>query len=239
MLTFTSRRPGLRLHELDRRGYYRSPVTTAAFRQGVAPANKGRKFPAEVLTAREVYALIDGCGGGSAGKRNRALIVLLWRTGLRVGEALALYPKDVDLELGLVHVLHGKGNKARTVGIDPGARAILQAWIDARARLGAKRSEPLFCVISVPTIGQAMYSSYVRNMLKLAARRAGFEPGRRVHPHMLRHTHAYELLSEGFRLDYIQRQLGHSNPAVTGKYVSHLNPKDVVDAIQARGWPEH
>src|SRR5580704_16684213 len=74
----------------DRRGFYRSPVTLPEYRIGKAAPNKGRKFPPEPLTPREVLALIDACARGSAGMRNRALIALLWRTGLRVSEALAL-----------------------------------------------------------------------------------------------------------------------------------------------------
>ena len=64
------------------------------------------------------------CSGRYAptGLRNRALIALLYRTGLRINEALSLYPKDLDLEGGSVRVLNGKGGKSRTVGLDPGRR---------------------------------------------------------------------------------------------------------------------
>jgi integrase len=225
-----------RKRAVDRRGYYRSPVTLPDYRKGQAPANKGRKFPPEPLTPREVLALIDGCGRGAAGKRNRALIVMMWRTGLRVSEALALYPKDVDLDLGTVRVLHGKGNRARTVGLDAAARGILEIWLLERRRLGVTARDPLFCVISKPTIGKPMHSAYVRNMVKAAAGRAGIE--KRVHPHCLRHTHAFELAGERKDLRVISRQLGHSNIAVTARYVDHLNPWEVVEAIRDRPWPD-
>lgn len=240
MLTIPHARPArVQLHPLDRRGYYRSPITLPSYRQGQEPANKGRKFPVDVLSEREVLALVNACSNrGPSGLRNRALIVLMWRTGLRVNEALALQPRDVDLEGGRVHVRHGKGDKSRTVGIDPAACAVVQLWAEARRKLGAKPSQPLFCVISKPTIGEAMYSSYVRNLMKQAALKAGFDPSRRVHPHQLRHTHAYELFSEGFRLDYIQRQLGHNDLAVTARYIAHLNPADVVNAIRERTWSQ-
>jgi len=64
------------------------------------------------------------------GIRNRALLVLLYRGGLRAGEALALLPKDLDERQGTVRVLHGKGDKARLVGLDEGAWGILQRWLD-------------------------------------------------------------------------------------------------------------
>ncbi len=237
MLTLPRRRlaPAVELRPIDRRGYYRSPVTMPGFRQGVEPPNKGRKFPPEPLTQREVLALIDGCGKGYAGARNRALIALLWRTGLRVSEALGLYPKDIDLEAGTVRVLHGKGDRSRTVGIDPAAAALVDRWLQKRRRLGAKPTDPVFCVISKPTIGKPMHAAYVRNMVKDAAARAGID--KRVHPHGLRHTHAFELAGERVDLRLIQWQLGHKDLAVTARYINHLQPTEVVEAIRRRPSP--
>lgn len=231
MLTFRRSRP----RPLDRRGYYRSPITLPEYHQGREPANKGLKFPAEPLSSREVLALIGACGRGAAGKRNRALIAVMWRTGLRVSEVLALYPKDVELDAGRVHVLHGKGDRSRTVGIDPAAGAIVSDWLQARRELGVGPRRRLFCVISEPTIGEPLHTQYVRGMLKDLAVKAGID--KRVHPHALRHTHAFELFAEGVRLDFIQRQLGHSNLSVTARYIEHLNPAEVVDQIRARSWP--
>jgi site-specific recombinase XerD len=205
------------------------------YRKGHEPANKGRKFPPEPLNSREVLGLVAACGKGAAGRRNRALIVLLWRTGLRVGEALALYPKDVDLDAGTVRVLHGKGDASRTVGIDQMACATVNDWLTCRRKLGAHSRQPIFCVISKPTIGQPMHAAYVRNMLKETGERAGIE--KRVHPHGLRHTHAFELAGEHEDLRIIKAQLGHKSLSVTARYIEHLNPHDVVDAIRSRPWP--
>src|SRR4051812_46875445 len=111
----------------------RSHVTFAAYRVGKHPPNYGLTYPAEVLTPEEVLRLIAACARrGPSGLRNRALIVVLWRGGLRIAEALALYPKDVDLTAGTITVLHGKGNKRRTVGIDPAALAIIERWLECR-----------------------------------------------------------------------------------------------------------
>lgn len=220
----------------DRRGYYRAPVTYPSYRRGTAPPNKGMKLPAEPLKPREVLALIKACGKGRAGVRNRALIVVLWRSGLRISEALALYPKDVDLEAGEIRVLHGKGDRARTIGLDPDAILYLEKWLTQRKRLGLTGRHPMFCVISEPTRGEPIHSAYVRELLKRLAIKAGIE--HRVHPHGLRHTHAYELAQEGVPIDVIRRQLGHSNLGTTARYINHLNPRDVVDAIRAREWPD-
>jgi site-specific recombinase XerD len=217
----------------------RSLVTLPEYRLGQHPPNFGRSFPAEVLTPREVLELVNACARrGPSGLRNRALIVLLWRSGLRVGEALALYPKDVDVGQGTVTVLRGKGSKRRTVGVDAGALAILEDWLECRRRVGIPRGAPLFCTIARDgwgAPGRPMHTAYVRAMLKRVAKRAGIE--KRVHPHGLRHTHAYELAMEGVPMAVIQAQLGHNSLATTDRYVSHLAPRQVVDAMQAREWP--
>lgn len=220
--------------QFDRRGWRRSPVTLPSYRQGVTPLNAGRKFPAEVLTGEEISLLIRACGRGPAGLRNRALIITMWRAGLRVAEALALRPKDIDTAAGTITVLHGKGNRRRTVGIDPQAMAVLERWLERRRRLGLDGRAPVFCVISKPTLGKPIHSSYVRDLLKKLARKAGIE--KRVHPHGLRHTHAYELSMEGQPLNIIRAQLGHSSIATTARYVDHLAPAAVIAAMQGRQW---
>jgi site-specific recombinase XerD len=221
---------------VDRRGYYRSPITLGEWHRGKPAPNKGRTFPPEVLRPREVLALMDECGRGHAGKRDRALIVVLWRAGLRISEALALLPKDLDLDEGRIRVLHGKGDKARTAGIDPMGAAVVRDWLEDRAGLGVSRGRPVFCVITHPTIGEPMHSTWFRIKLHEAARRAGIE--KRVTPHTLRHTYAYELAGEGADIRKISLLLGHSNTAVTARYIDHLNPREVVELIRARPWPE-
>ena len=102
-------------------------VTMPGYRKGQHPPNYGLKLPAEVLTASEVRALMAACPRrGPPGVRNRALIVVLWRGGLRSAEALDLELRDIDQAAGTVTVRHGKGNRRRVVGLDPEAFAVLQ-----------------------------------------------------------------------------------------------------------------
>jgi site-specific recombinase XerD len=220
----------------DRRGYYRSPVTLPSYRQGKPAPNKGRKFPAEPLTMRELDAILRQCGKGPAGRRNAALIVVMARGGLRVSEALALRSKDLDLERGRVAVLHGKGDKARVVALDPGACALVERWARERKRIGLTGSSPFFCVISAPTKGQPINSTYVRELLKKLAAKAGID--KRVHPHGLRHTYASFLMDAGVPIHYIQVALGHTDIRVTHRYVSHLNPAQVLEYLREVPWPE-
>ena len=79
-----------------------------------------------------------------------------------------------------------------------------------------------------------MPSSYVRSIIKRLGIQAGIP--KRVHSHGLRHTHAYELMMEGIPIPIIQRQLGHSSLATTDIYLSHIAPKQVIDAISSRDW---
>lgn len=222
----------------DRRGYYRSPVTLPSYRMGKPSATRGRKFPPEPLTSEEVWALVDVCGRGPAGRRNRALIMIMWRAGLRVSEALALYPKDVDLERGQIAVLHGKGDRARVIALDPGACAIVERWMTERRGLELGSRSPLFCVISRPTLGQPLASSYVRELLHKLALKAGIE--KRVHPHGLRHSYATYLADRpNVPLRTIQTMLGHSSLATTERYLHHLNPAAELELIRSLDWPDH
>lgn len=190
-----------------------------------------RRFPPEVLTDAEVRALMDACGRYTPlAIRNRALIAILYRGGLRINEALDLYPKDLDLHSGAVRVLHGKGDKARTIGLDPGAIEVLQRWLEVRAAHGHNGCHPVFCTRS----GNPMRDGFVRRWLPQLARKAGIE--KRVHAHGFRHTHAAELRGEGVDIGIISKQLGHTSIATTARYLDHIAPHAVVKTMQARLW---
>ena len=184
-----------------------------------------------MLTPDEVRLLFDGCAGDPGTElRNRALLTVMYRAGLRCSEAISLEPKDIDLATMSIRVLHGKGDQARTVGIDPGALVEVGRWTDERSQRGFTDRQPLFCTSS----GRAVLASYVRRWMTQLGRSAGI--AKRVHAHGLRHTHAYELLMEGVPIPIIQRQLGHSSLSTTDIYLSHIAPKQVIDTISAREW---
>jgi site-specific recombinase XerD len=198
------------------------------------PQARSRRRPAEVLTETEVLALMKVCSQRApTGVRNRALIAVLWRSGLRISEALALELRDVDLEAGSLRVRHGKGDRSRTVGIDEQTTALLARWIDRRRGLECIGSRaPAFCTLQ----GVAIDTSYVRRLLPRLATRAGVE--KRVHAHGLRHTHAAELAREGTPINIIRDALGHSSLAVTDRYLRDVAPQHVIDTVRARSWEE-
>lgn len=221
-------------------GRLRSYVTLPGYNKGMRPPNYGKRYPAELLSRDEIYALLAACSrSGSAGIRDQALIVVLWRGGLRIAEALALRLKDVDLDEGTIAVLHGKGDRRRVVGIDRQAAAVIERWLRRRMELGIGYGSPIFCTITRPNRGAPFAASCFREALKLHARRAGIE--RRVHPHGLRHTHAAELARERVPVHVIRKQLGHGSLATTERYIDHLRPGEVIEAMQARewDWPTH
>ena len=194
-------------------------------------AAESQKRPIEVLTRDEVNRLLRACSKrGASGVRNRALIAVLYRAQLRISEALALHPKDLDREAGTIRVLHGKGDKARTVAMDEGAWAMLERWLDLRKQGGASGRHPVFCTLQ----GGPVSRFYVAAMLKRLAGNAGIE--KRVHAHGLRHTGAAEMRAEGIDIGIISRQLGHENIATTALYLDHVQPQAVVDAMKKREW---
>jgi len=182
-----------------------------------------------VLSRGEAARLLAACHTRRpTGLRNAALVALLYRAGLRVSEALALAPKDLDLEAGAIRVLHAKGGRSRTVGIDPGGASHVSEWLVTRSWLGLAPTTPLLCT----SYGDPLTPGYARLLLKRLGERAGID--KRVHPHGLRHTHAAELRAEGIDIAIISKQLGHRSIATTARYLDHIAPMDVVRRISNR-----
>ncbi|MGH2862096.1 MAG: tyrosine-type recombinase/integrase, partial [Solirubrobacteraceae bacterium] len=112
----------------------RPRASKTKMRKGAASASRRR--PPEVLSEAEAVALLKACSTRApTGIRNRALIAVLWRSGLRISEALSLELRDVDLKQGTIRVRHGKGDRSRTVGVDEQTAALLARWIDRRRAL--------------------------------------------------------------------------------------------------------
>ncbi|MGO9901026.1 MAG: tyrosine-type recombinase/integrase, partial [Solirubrobacteraceae bacterium] len=176
---------------LDAAGRCRQPVTVPGYHAGRPPRNKGRRYPADPSTVEEIIAVMRTAGAGAGGVRLRALIVLLWRAGLRIGEALALAETDLDRRRGAVLIRHGKGDKRREVGMDSWAWEQLEPWRQLRVRFPVG---PLLCVIHGPTAGRNWDQASARRQLARTAAAAGVR--RRFAPHQLRHAHAVELAHE-------------------------------------------
>ena len=210
----------------------RSPATMPGYHKGRPAQNKGLRYPADPPRAEEIIAVMRQAGGGSYGLRVRGLIVVLWRAGLRIGEALTLNESDLEPSRGSLVVRRGKGGKRREVGMDDWAWSQLRPWIARRVELPVG---PLFCVLAAPSRGRAWSQTAVRAELRTLARRAGVR--RRFAPHQLRHAHAVEMAREGVPINVIQRQLGHCNLGVTSVYLQGIDTAEIIEIVHGRPAP--
>ena len=160
--------------------------------------------------------------------RDRAMLELLYATGIRVGELTGLNLGDVDLARGLAHVT-GKGNKQRVVPFGDEAGAAVSEWLEfGRAEL-AGDTQAMF----VGSRGGRIDQRQVRRIVERAGQRAGIE---NVSPHTLRHTTATHMLEGGADLRVVQEMLGHTSLQTTQIYthVSAQRLKRVYDQAHPR-----
>ncbi|SER06119.1 integrase/recombinase XerC [Gracilibacillus ureilyticus] len=166
------------------------------------------------------------------GKRNRALLELLYATGIRVSECVQLKMEDVDLELQTVLVL-GKGSKERYVPFGEFAKdSIKQYLMNGREQLIGKHSEPQHFLF-LNAKGNPLTARGIRVILKKLVQEAGLTVD--LHPHKLRHTFATHLLNNGADLRAVQELLGHSQLSSTQIY-THVT-KDRLSHVYKNAHP--
>src|SRR3954469_19963815 len=142
---------------LDAAGRRRSPATLPEVHAGWPPRNKGMRYPADPPTIEEIVTVMRRAGDSVHGRRLRGLIVVLWRAGLRIHEALALAEADLDARRGSLLVRRGKGGRRREVA----------PWLRARVELPVG---PLFCVVNGATRGRPWAPAAARSELRRVAR---------------------------------------------------------------------
>jgi integrase/recombinase XerD len=188
------------------------------------------KLDTYLPTPAEVHALAASCSRRApTGRRNRALILLLASTGLRIGEALALKRSDLDLDRGTVRVQSGKtDNAAREVTVlMPEAVDALAVWLDTRKALGVNGHRRVFCTLK----GGPIADAYIRELFPRLGRKAGILG--RVHAHGLRHFFAATSTRLGAPIEHVRRALGHSDLGTTQRYLARIAPEDTHDALMA------
>jgi site-specific recombinase XerD len=182
------------------------------------PANAGKRYPVELLAPAEVDALIGACSDHrTTDIRNRALIVALYEGGLRVSEALALQPSNLDRTIRAIVAPRRNGNGTRRVQLESAAFGVLERWLDRRERLRLETESRLFCTLK----GTPLQTAYVRALLPRLARKAGI--AKRVHAQGLRHAHAARLADQRVPLDHLQAALGHGSRETTGRYLRRIS----------------
>lgn len=202
--------------------------------------NKGRRFPADPPPVEAIASMMAACTPHLPGRhgeltalRNRALIAVMWRTGLRISEAVALEDRDMRRQDLAVVVRHGKGDKRRITAMDEWGWRELEHW--QAVRNAELPPGAIFCVVRGTTAGRRLSTTDARRIFRETAERAGV--GRRVNPHSLRHAFAVELWREGIPEYVIQQSLGHARLDVTATYLRGIAPLEIFDRIGHRQPP--
>jgi len=175
------------------------------------------------LTADEQQALLAQPNGRAAtGVRDRALLAIMLRAGLRCAEALALRQRDIDFASHRLRVM-GKGKKERVVPIDPVLELYLLEWRDRRPS-----GERFFNTVRAPA-GRALDTRAIRRMVKRRGLKAGIDD---LHPHLCRHTCATVWVSRPeLELHEVQLLLGHARLTTTQRYL-HASIPSLVDKFR-------
>lgn len=187
----------------------------------------GRRLP-RFLSLDEVDRLLEGSPGRSPEEiRNRAMIELLYATGLRVSELVSLSLDDLNLQKGFLKTI-GKGSKERLVPIGKSALKAIHEYIHPTREVLKKHRATQ--VLFLTRRGRGMTRQMFWKILKRLAIQAGIK--QEVSPHMLRHSFATHLIERGADLRSVQAMLGHTDISTTQIY-THLNLKHL-KSITAR-----
>jgi site-specific recombinase XerD len=172
------------------------------------------------LSAAEAERLIDAATGTTPRSlRDRALVELLYGSGLRVSEAAGLHRRSIDLDDRIVRAL-GKGSKERLVPLGRPAVDALRRYVAmGRPHLDRRNRPELF----LNARGGPLTRAGIFLILRRLAEKAGLEP-KRVHPHLLRHSFATHLLEGGADLRSVQEMLGHADLSTTELY-THVSDR--------------
>ena len=182
--------------------------------QSVSAPKAAKRLP-ENLDADRMARLLEIPGKGPLVARDRAILELLYSSGLRLAELTDLNLGDVDLADSVVRVT-GKGNKDRVIPVGSHARKALLAWQKARVTLAATGEKALF----VSKKGTRLSRRSVQARVNHWAKRQGIDT--RVYPHLFRHSFASHLLESSHDLRGVQELLGHANISTTQVY-THLD----------------
>jgi len=197
----------------------------------------------ETLSVEETESILDAAGGGTLGVRNRAMIALAWKTGLRVSEICSLKPADIDFKSKRIRVKEGKavrqkdGTFKKTDDYSVFTETLvpyLQAWLSERNyHPEIEKNAPLFCTTS-KRAGKALHRNYFYNRLQKLAEKAKIT--KKIHPHIFRRTCATQLLNRGLSLTDVQAQLRHTSNKSTLEYLKIAQKEQLADKMQQAGF---
>jgi len=190
-----------------------------------------RQHP-KTLDSQQVKTLVDNCHR----LRDKFLICLLYETGMRIGQALGLRHEDIESWDNLIKVVPRDNNlnQARSKSLSPYdlnvSKALMSLYTEYLQReymeiLGDNLSDYVFVNLWSGKVGTPMTYSNVVDLFRRLKRKTGAEIP--VHPHLLRHTHATELIQSGMEMSYVQKRLNHASIQTTLDTYVHLTNADM------------
>jgi integrase/recombinase XerD len=192
------------------------------------PKTRAKRLP-EILTKEEARQLLAQPNRRyPTGLRNYTMMAVMYRAGLRVSEVLALEPSHIDAKRLHIRVVGGKGDKDRTIPVEPWLIEAIARWQEVRKGLPGN-SRAVFVTLK----GESLDDRYVRAMVKREAVATGITKD--IHPHTLRHSYASELLEDGLTIREVQDLLGHADVSTTMIY-THVNPVHMAEKIRRRAF---
>lgn len=180
--------------------------------EGITTPKTEKRLP-KTLDVDQTSRLVEIKGDKALTLRDRAILELMYSSGLRLAECVSLDIYSVDIRDGLVTVT-GKGNKTRKVPVGNYALEAVSAWLKVRPQLAALDETALF----VSTRGKRLSARSVQQRMRYWALKQGLDTN--VHPHMLRHSFATHLLESSGDLRAVQELLGHADISTTQVYTS-------------------
>jgi integrase/recombinase XerD len=219
--------------QLDTCGRRRSPATLPSFRQGRPPRNKGQRYPADPPTVEEIIAVMRAAGENHDAVRLRGLIIVLWRAGLRISEALALTLADVDLDAAVLCIRESKFYKSRLVPIGDNLLRILVPYAARRRQQHAGAASPFFVSRGGTAVTrQNAEMAFCRLRVRANVVCEGADARHQPRLHDMRHAFAVHRLVSWYRdgadvqrlLPKLSTYLGHVHIGGTQRYLT-LTPE--------------
>lgn len=168
------------------------------------------------------------------GLRDKVVLQLLYRCGLRNSELVNLLVDNVDLQEGFIIVRKGKRDKDRFIPLDTETLRLLKTWLAKKPP-----GDYVACGVKASNAGQQLTTNFIRLLVRQYSQKAGVyvvtRHGKRkpVHPHVLRHACLTELLEEGFTLREVQEIAGHEDISTTQIY-THVRPENLIRKMRSR-----
>lgn len=206
------------VHSLFRYAALREPADAAVIQRVLSiPSKRFEKAIVSFLTNDEIEALLAVPDRDTwIGRRDHALLLTLFQTGLRVSELTGLHCGDISLSKGAHLRCHGKGRKERSTPLTSQTVAVLRSWM---AELGGERDSPLFPSRRRSPLSRDAVERLIGKYAMAAAKRCPSLHGKPISPHVFRHSTAMSLLGAGVDTSVIAIWLGHESVRSTDPYV--------------------